>query len=84
MVVWYQGATLGMEDQLPTGNLSLGQTRVTIGDMPAIESKGDGWIKWQVNRVAYIEAYWGPDAAAGESQVLALIASLSVATGTKP
>jgi hypothetical protein len=84
VVVWYQAPTLGMADQLPSGNLPSGETRMTIGGMPAIESHGDGWVRWQVSRVAYIEARWGPDASAGESQVNGLVASLTVANGTKP
>ena len=80
VVVWYQAPTLGMADQLPSGNLPSGETRVTIGGMPAIESHGDGWVRWQVSRVAYIEGRWGPDASDGESQVLALVASLRIAT----
>ena len=83
VVVWYQAPTLGMADQLPSGSLPSGETRVTIGGMPAIESHGDGWVKWQVSRVAYIEARWGPDASAGESQVLALVASLRIAPPAK-
>ena len=69
-----------MADQLPSGKLPSGETRVTIGGMPAIESHGDGWVRWQVSRVAYIEGRWGPDASDGESQVLALVASLRIAT----
>ena len=80
VVVWYQAPTLGMADQLPSGNLPSGETRVTIGGMPSIESHGDGWVRWQVSRVAYIEGRWGPDASDGESQVLALVASLRIAT----
>jgi hypothetical protein len=64
--------------------LPSGETRVTIGGIPAIESHGDGWVKWQVSRAAYIEARWGPAASTGESQAYAMIASLSVAAGTTP
>ena len=84
VVVWYQAPTLGMADQLPSGSLPSGETRATIGGMPAIESHGDGWVKWQVSLAASIEARWGPDAADGEAQVNGLVASLTVADGTKP
>lgn len=78
VVMWYGGAGLGDPPLLPAGSLSPGQTRVTIGGMPAIESHGDGWIKWQLSLFGYIEARWGSDAVNAEAQVDALIASLSV------
>jgi hypothetical protein len=78
VVMWYGGAGLGDPPLLPTGSLSPGQTRVTIGGMPAIESYGDGWIKWQLSLFGYIEAQWGPDATNAEAEVDALVASLSL------
>jgi hypothetical protein len=82
VVVWYEGAALGVAP-LPARTLAPGERRVTIGGMPAIESHGDGWIKWQVSYAGYIEARWGSNASAGESQVQALVASLRIAQPAK-
>jgi len=78
VVFWYEGAWLMDPGALPTGSLPPGQVRVTVGGMPAIESHADGWAKWQVSRVGYIEAQWGPDATNAEAEVDALVASLSL------
>jgi hypothetical protein len=84
VVVWYEGPGLGVAP-LPARSLAPDETRVTIGGMPAIESHGDGWVKWQLSAVGYIEARWGPGAVDAESAVDAVIASLSIeAPQTKP
>jgi hypothetical protein len=77
VVYWYEGAEM-MPGPLPTGSLPPGQTRGSIGAMPTIESRGDGWNKWQLSAAGYIEARWGPNAVDTESAVAALIASLSI------
>jgi len=82
VVVWYEGAGLGVAP-LPARSLASGETRVTIGGMPAIESRGTGWIRWQVSGSSYIEGRWGSNASAGESQVQALVASLRIAPPAK-
>jgi len=84
VVMWYEGAAL-MDPPLPSRSLLPGETLATIGGMPAIESHGDGWVKWQLSAVGYIEARWGPGAVDAESAVDAVIASLSIeAPQTKP
>jgi hypothetical protein len=60
-VMWYEGAALGVAP-LPARTLAPGESRVTIGGMPAIESRGDVWIQWQVSGAGYIKGRWGPDA----------------------
>jgi hypothetical protein len=82
VVVWYEGAGLGIAP-LPARTLAPGEARDTIGGMPAIESHGDGWIRWQVSGAGYIEGRWGPNASAGELEVRALVASLRIAPPTK-
>jgi hypothetical protein len=52
VVYWYEGAEM-MPGPLPTGSLPPGQTRGSIGAMPTIEIRGDGWNKWQLSAAGY-------------------------------
>jgi hypothetical protein len=79
VVIWYEGPFLVDPGALPSGSLSPGEARTTVGGMPAIESHGDGWVRWQLSQVGYIEGRWGPDATNAAAEVDALIKSLSVA-----
>lgn len=76
VVYWYVGAHMLGPGPLPSGTLAPGAQLARVNGLPAIETRGDGWARWQISAIGYLAARWGPDATDADAQVDALIASL--------